>query len=147
MTPINNSKASFNYETLDTYEAGLSLLGHEVKSLRLGHASIGESFVVIEDGELYLVKSYIAPYQMKNTAPSYDPYRRRKLLLRKAEIKQLINRKSEAGLTLIPLSLYDKGGLLKLKIALARGLKKHDKREVINRRDAKREIDRVMKSN
>ena len=108
---ITNSKASFDYEILDTYEAGLVLLGHEVKSVRLGRASIGDSFIVIEDGELYLVKSYIAPYQVKNTAPSYDPYRKRKLLIGKNEIRRIMDRKQEAGLTLIPLLLYDKSAV------------------------------------
>ncbi len=142
---IVNSKAGFNYETLETYEAGLQLLGYEVKSLRLGHASIGESFIVNEDGELYLVKAYIPPYQIKNTPPSYDPYRKRKLLVSKKELRDLARRKQEAGLTLIPLSLYNKGRFLKLQFALARGKQKHDKRNTIKDRDAKREIARLMK--
>lgn len=141
-----NKKAGFNYELLEKYEAGLALLGHEVKSVRLGHASVNESFIVIEDGDLYLVKAYIPPYQVKNTPPSYDPYRKRKLLVTKKEMREVVKRKSEAGLTLIPLSLYNKGRFLKLQFALARGKKKHDKRETLKKRDAKREIDRVMKS-
>ena len=144
-TYITNSKAGFNYETLETYEAGLQLLGHEVKSLRLGHASIGEAFIINEDSELYLVKAYIPPYQIKNTPPSYDPYRKRKLLVSKKELRELAQRKSEAGLTLIPLSLYSKGRFLKLQFALARGKQKHDKRNTIKDRDAKREIGRLMK--
>lgn len=143
---LTNPKAGFNYETLETFEAGLQLLGHEVKALRLGHASIGESFIVVDGGELYLVKAYIAPYQVKNTSGSHDTYRRRKLLVKRKEITRLVQRKLEAGLTLIPLSLYDKGGFLKLQFALARGKKKHDKRNTIKDRDAKREMDRVMKS-
>ena len=141
-----NKQATWNYETLETFEAGLSLLGGEVKSLRLGHASINESFIVIEEGELFLVKAYIPPYQIKNTSPAYDPYRKRKLLITKKEFLNIARRKTEAGLTLIPISLYDKNGFLKLQIALARGLKKHDKRNVLKDRDAKREMDRVMKS-
>ena len=141
---ITNSKAGFNYETLETYEAGLQLLGHEVKSLRLGHASIGESFIINEDGELYLVKAYIPPYQIKSTPPSYDPYRKRKLLVSKKELRELTQRKNEAGLTLIPLSLYNKGRFLKLQFALARGKQKHDKRESIKKRDADRDIRRLM---
>lgn len=143
---IKNSKAGFNFETLETYEAGLQLQGHEVKSLRLGHASISESFIINDDGELYLVKSYIPPYQQKNTPPSYDPHRKRKLLIRKKELLEISRKKQESGLTLIPLSLYDKGGFLKLQFALARGLKKHDKRQAIKQRDANREIGRLMKS-
>lgn len=140
-----NKQAGWNYETLETFEAGLSLLGGEVKSLRLGHASINESFIVIEEGELFLVKAYIPPYQIKNTSPAYDPYRKRKLLITKKEFRNIARRKTEAGLTLIPISLYDKNGFLKLQIALARGLKKHDKRNVLKDRDAKREIGRLMK--
>jgi SsrA-binding protein len=143
---ITNSKAGFNYETLETFEAGLQLLGHEVKSLRLGHASISESFIIVDDNELYLVKAYIAPYQIKNTSGSHDTYRKRKILIKKKEMREIARRKTEAGLTLIPLSLYDKGGFLKLQFALARGKKKHDKRNTIKDRDAKREMDRVMKS-
>lgn len=145
-TFITNSKAGFHYETLETYEAGLQLLGHEVKSLRLGHASIGEAFIINEDGELYLVKAYIPPYQIKNTPPSYDPYRKRKLLVSKKQLLEFSRKKSEAGLTLIPLSLYSKGRFLKLQFALARGKQKHDKRNTIKDRDAKREIGRLMKN-
>ena len=143
---ITNSKAGFNYETLETFEGGLQLLGHEVKSIRNGHMSLNESFIIIDDDELFLVKAYIPPYQVKNIAGSYDPYRKRKLLITKKELKEILRRKQEAGLTLIPLSLYDKRGFLKLQFALARGKQKHDKRETIKRRDAKREIARVMKS-
>lgn len=142
---IANTKASFNYETLDTFEAGLVLLGAEVKSLRKGHATISESFIAIDNGELYLVKAYIAPYQLKNQV-GYDAYRRRKILISKKEFRMLEQRKHEAGLTLIPLSIYDKHGFLKLQFALARGKKKHDKRNDIKDRDAKREIGRLMKS-
>ncbi len=141
-----NKQAGWNYETLETFEAGLSLMGGEVKSLRLGHASINESFIVIEEGELFLIKAYIPPYQIKNTSPAYDPYRKRKLLITKKEFRNIARRKTEAGLTLIPISLYDKNGFLKLQMALARGLKKHDKRNVLKDRDAKREMDRAMKS-
>lgn len=142
---IQNTKAGFNYETLETYEAGLVLLGSEVKSIRLGHATISESFIAIEDGELFLVKAYIAPYQIKNQV-GYDAYRKRKILVSKKEMLQLIQRKKEAGLTLTPLSLYTKGRFLKLQFALARGKQKHDKRNTIKDRDAKRELGRLMKS-
>lgn len=145
MQRISNTKAGFNYELLDTMEAGLQLLGPEVKSLRAGHATISEAFIVNEGNELFLMKSYIAPYQIKNQV-GYDPYRKRKLLISKKQITELARRKTEAGLTLIPISLYDTRGLIKLSFALARGKKKHDKREVLKKRDAKREIDRMMKS-
>jgi SsrA-binding protein len=142
---ITNSKAGFNYETLETYEAGLVLLGAEVKALRLGHSTISESFIIVEDGALFLVKAYIAPYQIKNQV-GYDPYRKRKILISKKELREIAQRKNEAGLTLIPLSLYDKHGFLKLQFALARGKNRQDKRNTIKDRDAKRDIGRLMKS-
>ncbi len=142
---VQNTKAGFHYETLETFEAGLVLLGPEVKSLRLGHATISESFIVLEDGELFLVKAYIAPYQLKNQV-GYDSYRKRKLLISKKQRDQLLQRKKESGLTLIPLALYDKGRFLKLQFALAKGKQKHDKRNAIKDRDAKRELGRLMKS-
>lgn len=142
---ITNSKAGFNYETLETYEAGLVLLGPEVKAVQLGHVTISESFIVIEDSALYLVKAYIAPYQIKNQV-GYDPYRKRKLLISKKEFFELSQKKKESGLTLIPLSMYTKGRFLKLQFALARGKQKHDKRNMIKDRDAKRDIARLMKS-
>lgn len=142
---IANTKAGFNYDTLETFEGGLVLMGAEVKSLRLGHSTISESFIVMEDNELFLVKAYIAPYQLKNQV-GYDPYHKRKILVTKKEIREIVVRKKEAGLTLIPLSLYDKHGLIKIQFALARGKKKHDKRNDLKERDAKREIARLMKS-
>jgi SsrA-binding protein len=142
---ITNSKAHFNYEILDTFEAGLVLLGSEVKSLRAGHASLLEAFIILQDGELFLTKCYIKRYQGKNTGPASDEYRKRKLLVKKSEITDFIKKKREAGLTLIPLSVYDKHGKLKLSFALARGKKLHDKRETIKRRDANREMHRAMK--
>jgi len=145
MQRIANSKSSFNYEILDTYEAGLVLQGSEVKSIRQGHATINDAFIAIENNELFLVKAHIAPYQIKNQV-GYDPYHARKLLVSKKQFLELARRKNEAGLTLIPLALYDTHGLIKLSFALVRGKKKHDKRETIKRRDAKREMDRVMKT-
>lgn len=142
---ITNSKAHFNYEILDTFEAGLVLLGSEVKSLRAGHASLLEAFIILQDDELFLTKCYIKRYQGKNTGPASDEYRKRKLLVKKSEITDFIKKKREAGLTLIPLSVYDKHGKLKLSFALARGKKLHDKRETIKRRDANREMHRAMK--
>lgn len=145
MQRIVNSKSSFNYEILDTYEAGLVLQGSEVKSIRAGHATINDAFIGIENNELFLLKAHIAPYQIKNQI-GYDPYHARKLLISKKQFFELARRKNEVGLTLIPLALYDTHGLIKLSFALARGKKKRDKRETIKRRDAKREMDRVMKT-
>lgn len=144
-TLIHNQKAGFNYDILETFEAGLVLLGNEVKSLRAGHASLREAFIIIHDNELYLVKCYIKKYQGKNSGPAGDEYRKRKLLMKKSEINRCIQKKTESGLTLIPLSVYDKNGILKISIALAKGKKQHDKRESIKKRDASREIHRVMK--
>jgi SsrA-binding protein len=141
---ITNSKAHFNYEILDTFEAGLVLLGSEVKSLRTGHASLLEAFIILQDGELFLTKCYIKKYQFKGSG-NIDEYRKRKILVKKSEINEFIKHKKEAGLTLIPLSVYDKHGKLKLSFALARGKKLHDKRETIKRRDANREMHRAMK--
>ncbi len=142
--PIYNTTVRRDFEILETFEAGLVLTGSEVKSLRNGHATINEAFIVFEDGALYLVKAYIAPYQLKNQV-GYNPYQHRKLLVSKKQIRDLIHKKSEKGLTLVPISLYNKGRLIKLQLGLVRGLKKHDKREVLKKRDAKREIDQLMK--
>lgn len=141
---ITNHKAHFNYEILDTYEAGLVLLGSEVKSLRAGHGSLLEAFIILQDGELFLTKCYIKKYQFKSSG-HVDEYRKRKILVKKSEINEFVKKKKESGLTLIPLSVYDKHGKLKLSFALAHGKKLHDKRETIKRRDANREIHRVMK--
>ncbi len=144
MQRIRNTKAGFNYELLDSIEAGLVLSGAEVKSVRAGHVSLNESFIVIENGELYLAKCHIAPYQLKNQA-AYDPYQKRKVLVSQKQLREFAQKKQEAGLTLIPISLYAKGRLIKLEVALARGKKKHDKRETLKRRDAEREISRMMR--
>lgn len=143
--PIHNTQVGFHYEILEKYTGGISLLGNEVKSLRQGHASLGESFIVLENGEFFLVKAYIAPYQIKNNV-GYDPYRKRKILIHKKELRELVQQKSAAGLTLVPLALYTDGRFIKVHFALVRGKQKHDKRETIKKRDAQRDIDRLMKS-
>jgi len=145
MSLIENKKAGFNYELLDKYEAGLELFGHEVKSLRLGHGSLTGSYITIRGGEVYLVGATIPPYQPNNTESGYNEHRDRRLLLRKVELKHLIGKTQERGLTLIPLSVYNKGRYLKLSFALAKGKKKHDKRSTIKEREDKRHIDRIMK--
>jgi len=137
--------ASFNYELLDKYEAGLSLLGTEVKSIKLNQGSLKESYVIIENNELFLVKAHIPAFQPGNTAAEYDPYQNRKLLLSKKEIAEIVKKKHEAGLTVIPISMYSKGNKIKLSIALARGKKKHDKRESIKKRDTERDLGRILK--
>ena len=145
MALIDNKKAYFNYEILEKFEAGLALLGHEVKSLRAGHGSLIGSYVTIKLGGVFLVGALISPYQEGNTPESYDPRRPRRLLLNKKEITELINKTAKTGLTIVPLALYNKGRRLKLELALVRGKKKHDKRQTINKREADRTIGRVLK--
>jgi SsrA-binding protein len=144
-TFIKNKMATFNYEILDHYEAGIVLLGSEVKSIKLNQGSLKEAFVIIEDGELFLVKSHIPAFQPNNARPGYDPYQKRKLLLSKKEIAEIMKKKHESGLTLIPISMYSKGNRIKLDMALARGKKKHDKRESIKKRDTERDLGRKLK--
>ncbi|MFT5280890.1 MAG: SsrA-binding protein [Flavobacteriaceae bacterium] len=146
MSLLSNKYARSNYEILDTYEAGLSLHGFEVKSLRLGHGSLKEAYVKEENGELFLVGCHIPAYQPKNTPESYDPYRERKLLLKKKELEALLKKLKGSGLTIIPLSVYNKYRYIKCEIALAKGKKKHDKRQDMKKKDAKRDIDRTLKS-
>lgn len=144
-TFVVNRRARFDFDILETFEAGLSLLGTEVKSIRAGKVKLDGSYVVVRGGEAFLVGASITAFQPINTAKSYDPERSRKLLLSQKELTR-IHRETEAGnLTAIPLSLYNKGGKIKLELALARGKKKADKRESIKSRDVKREIDRTLK--
>ena len=140
-----NRKARFNYEILEKYEAGIELLGVEVKSVRGGQMSLEGAFVIARGGEAYLINANIPPYQVKNTPKDYDPLRNRKLLLTKKELASLSGVENSNGLTIIPLSVYNKGGKLKLVLALARGKKKFDKRQKIKERETKREVDRTLK--
>lgn len=139
-----NRKARFDYAILTTYEAGLELHGFEVKSVKLGHVTLAGSFVVMRNGEALLVNATISPYQAKNTPPRYDPHRSRRLLLHKSEIRELIGKSQQKGLTLVPLSLYTKHSRVKLEFGLARRRKKSDKREVIKKRDAEQEMRRTL---
>lgn len=132
----------YNFE--EKYEAGLVLKGSEVKSLRENNASIKESFGLIRDGEVYLLNSYIAPYEAANVF-NHDPKRNRKLLLNAHEIKRLIGKTNIKGYTLVPLKIYFKDGIAKLELALAKGKKTHDKREDIKKRDANREMQKAIK--
>jgi SsrA-binding protein len=147
MLLLKNKKAQADYEILDKYRAGISLFGHEVKSLKAQQGSFADSFVTIRNGEAFLKSFYIPPYQSKNTPEGYDKYRERKLLLNKKELKILEKKVKEKRLTLIPLEfeLVEKGRI-KLIFALASGLKKHDKREKLKERDIKRRIDRTIKN-
>ena len=142
---IRNKKATFDFELLETFEAGIELLGYEVKSLRNKKASLEGSHVVVRGNEAFLVGATISPYQPANTPKDYDPERTRKLLLNKKEIGELSSAESQKGLTIVPISMYNKGRNLKLEIAIGRGKKKTDKRQTIKDRDSKKDIERQMK--
>jgi len=147
MTTLSeNKKAYFNYEILDKFEAGMVLLGQEVKSIKTGRINLAGSYVVLKNNEVYLIGCHIPAYQPKNAPPDYNPERSRKLLLKKSEIKYLIGKSKQKGLTLVPLRVYTKRGKIKIEFAVARGKKKVDKRELIKKREAEREIRRELKS-
>jgi SsrA-binding protein len=137
-------RARFEYEILDTFEAGLVLLGPEVKSLRAGKANLADSYATIRRGEAWLVNVHISPYAQAGR-DNPDPRRERKLLLHRAEIARLEGRVAEKGLTLVPLEIYFKDGRAKVRLGLARGKRQHDKREAIRRREQDREIRRVTR--
>lgn len=140
----NNKKAYHDYFIEDTYEAGISLHGTEVKSLRMGKCSIKESFVRIENGEVFIYGMHISPYEKGNIF-NKDPLRIRKLLLHKYEINKIIGKTKEKGYTLVPLKVYFKASLVKIEIGLAKGKKLHDKRQDIAKKDMKREAQRDFK--
>jgi SsrA-binding protein len=135
----SNRKARHDYSILDTYEAGIVLVGTEVKSLRLGRASLVDAFATVDDGEVWLRGLHIAEYAL-GTWTNHEPRRTRKLLLHKGEILKLIGKTKESGLSLVPLSMYFKDGKVKVEIALAKGKKAYDKRQSLAKRDAEREI-------
>jgi SsrA-binding protein len=145
MTLIDHKKARFDYEIMDKYEAGIELLGFEVKSLMSKRGSLEGAFVIARGGEAFLMGASIPPYQAKNTPAGYDPYRTRRLLLKKSEINSLAGKESANGLTIVPLSMYNKGTKIKIEIAVARHKKKHDKRELIKKRETDREMRRELK--
>lgn len=140
----NNRKARHEYFVEEVFEAGISLTGTEVKSLRLGRANLQDSYAVINNGEVFIHGMHISPYDQGNRF-NHDPMRTRKLLLNRYEINKLIGLTQKKGFTLIPLSLYFKRGLVKVELAVCRGKKLYDKRQDIARRDAAREIERRMK--
>ncbi len=143
-TIANNKKAYFEYFVIESYEAGISLSGTEVKSIRAGGLSLKEAWCSIDNGELIVKQMHIAPYDYGNIF-NKDPKRPRKLLLHKKEIMHLLGQVKQQGLTLIPLSVYFKGSLVKVQVGLCKGKKIHDKREVSAKRDADRQIDRALK--
>jgi SsrA-binding protein len=142
---IRNKKIGRDYTTIEKFEAGVELFGHEVKSVRKSDGSLDGSYVILEGGEVYLKNAFIPPYQEKNTPGDYDARRLRKLLLKKSEIKKFEEMKKSQGLTIIPIMLYNKGRNIKLEVALARGKKKHDKRQDIKKRDQERDLGRKLK--
>jgi SsrA-binding protein len=141
-----NRRAKFDYEILQEFEAGLVLKGYEVKSIKTGHISIKNAFVTVKDSELYLTNSNIPLYKYAGNIKNYEPDAPRKILMRKKEISFLIGKKQTEGLTLVPISVYNKKSKIKLNFALAKGKKKYDKREKIKERLEKRKIERKMKN-
>lgn len=141
-----NKKAAFNYFFEERHEAGSVLQGWEVKALRSGKAQISEAYVVIKDGELFLIGCQIQPLKTASTHISTDATRLRKLLMKKDEIRRLIGKVEQKGYTLVPTNLHWKNGLVKCDVALAKGKAEHDKRDVIKDREGKREVERAMKS-
>lgn len=143
---IENRKAGFNYELGDKYEAGIELTGHETKSIKAGRGNMTGSFIVIRGGEAFISGLEITSFQPNNAPEDFEPRRMRRLLLSKSDISRLQMAEQRDRLTLIPLSLYNKGRFVKLSFAVARGKKKADKRESIRRREDNRDIERTLKS-
>ncbi|MFZ2621198.1 MAG: SsrA-binding protein SmpB [Minisyncoccia bacterium] len=142
MALISNKKAHFNYEITDKYTAGIELFGFEVKSLRKGQGSLEGSYVTARGGEAFLINAFIPPYQPENTPKDYDAHRNRKLLLTKNEIKTLADIEKAKGLTIVPLSVYNEGRVLKVDLGVGRGKKKFDKRETLKKRDTEKQTRR-----
>ena len=136
---IVNRAAHYNYDLLDSFEAGIDLLGPEVKSVREGQVSLNEAFIHLRNGQAYLVNAHIHPYQ--NSSETISPTRSRRLLMHKKELLSLATRVATSGLTVVPVSMYNKGNLIKLEIAIGRGKKKWDKREDLKKKSQDREID------
>jgi SsrA-binding protein len=140
----DNRKAHHDFHLLETFEAGVALLGPEVKSIREGGANLRDSFARIEAGEVWLYNVHISPYRNRGYT-DHDPKRRRKLLLHRQEIRKLIGKTTERGMTIVPVRMYFKNGRVKVAISLAKGKKAHDKRETIRRREADRETRAAIK--
>ncbi len=144
-TLVINKKAQYQYEFLEKFKAGIVLKGQEVKSIKAGRMALGGSFVVLKEGEVFLIGANIPAWQPKNAPPDYEPQRNRKLLLKKLEIKKLIGLSAQKGLTIVPLRVYTERGNIKVEFGIARGKKKFDKREKIKKREIEREIKRALK--
>jgi SsrA-binding protein len=137
---VTNRQARYNYEILETFEAGIELKGSEVKSVRAGKANLKDSFAAVEQGELFIFNCHISPYGYAPVFCQEDPKRKRKLLMHKRQIMRLMGQVSQKGLTLVPLSLYFKKGLCKVELALVKGKKLFDKRRTVKERQLKREL-------
>lgn len=146
MDLIKNKKASLNYSVLESYTAGIELIGSEVKALRAKLGSLEGARVVVRGGEAFIVGMTIPPYQAANTAESYDPERPRRLLLQKGEIAELAAAESRKGLTIVPFAVYNAGSLIKARVNVVRGKGKEDKREDLKKQTAKRDADRLLKN-
>lgn len=144
-TLVYNKKINVDYEVMESFEAGIELLGNEVKSLRASQGSLLGAHITVRGGEAFLIAMNIPPYQINNTPKEYDPKRNRRLLLSKKEIGELAGIESKKGLTIVPISMYSKGKKIKVNIAVVRGKKKFDKREDIKKRDTDRDIRREFK--
>ncbi|MFC1663849.1 SsrA-binding protein SmpB [Patescibacteria group bacterium] len=144
-TLSQNKKAYFKYKVLEKFEAGMVLIGQEVKSIKEGKVNLLGSYVVLKNNELFLIGANVPLYQPKNAPSDYEPERSRKLLLKKSEIKYLIGKTKQKGLTLVPLRLYTKRGKIKLEFGIVKGKKKVDKRDLIKKRESEREMKRELK--
>jgi SsrA-binding protein len=145
MVLIQNRDIYQNYEILERFNAGIELKGFEVKSIFSGKGSLKGSYVSYKGNELFLKNFYLPPYQEKNTPKDYDPSRDRKLLLHRKEINYLLNKIKQPGLTIVPLKIYNQNRLIKVEIALVKGLKKYEKREKIKKREFQRQKERALK--
>lgn len=144
MATAKNRKAFFDYEILEKFTAGIELMGQEVKSVRAGKINLRGAFVAVRGGEAFLLSAEIPPYQPKNAPVEYDARRARKLLLTHKELEKLAKAEQTKGLTIVPLSVYNKGKFLKVDLAIARGKKEYDKRETIKKRDTERDLRRSL---
>lgn len=142
----DNRQARFLYEILETYEAGIELKGTEVKAIREGRSNLRDGYVLIRGGEAWLLNVHVSPHSTASQYFNHDPLRTRKLLLHKQEIRKLIGKVEQKGLTLVPLKMYLKKGLVKVTVGLGRGKKVHDKREDMKKRQDKREMERAIKN-
>jgi len=143
---VSHKRAKFDYEILKSFEAGIVLLGTEVKSIKKGQGKLEGAHVIVRGEEAFLVGASIPPFQVANAKKSYDPEQTRKLLLKPKELQELASEEAQRGLTIVPIKLYNKGRNIKLEIAIVRGKKLHDKRQTLKKRDTKRDIDRTLKN-